>query len=105
MKSRLRWMYARGQHVLVERDTSNYTAEVFVKFLALAFVIYLPVHILHWAGWIPLFGASFYMLWELGRVSSALAELAGLWNEQYHKQQEAEREEYYRNRQQGKDQD
>lgn len=102
MKSRLRWIHARGQHVIVERDP-NYTAEVFVKFLVLAAVIYVPVHILHGGDWIPFGGASLYLLWEVGRVTSALAELAGLWNEQYAKQQEAERAERYRKPQERRD--
>lgn len=59
----------------------------------------MPVRVLHWGDWIPFAGASLYLLWELGRVSSALAELAGLWNEQHAKQQKTERDEYYRKRQ------
>ncbi|MGW3819649.1 hypothetical protein [Streptomyces sp. NPDC005046] len=102
MKSRLRWVHARGQHVIVERDPT-YTAEVFVKFLTLAFVIAIPVRILHWGDWIPFASASLYLLWELGRISSALAELASLWNGQYAKQQEAERDEYSQKRRKQRD--
>lgn len=58
---------------------------------------------LHWGEWIPFAGASLYLLWELGRVSSALAELASLWNGQYAKQEEAERDEYYRKRREQRD--
>jgi hypothetical protein len=45
-------------------------------------------------------GASLYLLWELMRVSDALADLAGMWNEQHRERQEAERDEYYRKRKQ-----
>ncbi len=58
---------------------------------------------LQWGEWIPFAGASLYLLWELGRVSSALAELASLWNGQYAKQEEAERDEYYRKRREQRD--
>jgi hypothetical protein len=102
MKPRLRWIHARGQHVSVESG-SGYVGETFAKFLLLAFVIAVPVRILHWGDWIPFFGASLYLMWELGRTCDALGELAGLWNEQYRKQQEAEREEYYRKRQEKRD--
>jgi hypothetical protein len=102
MRSRLHWVHARGQHVTVERNTT-YTSEVFVKFLVLAFIIAMPVRILHWGDWIPFAGASLYLLWELGRINGALGELADMWNEQYRERQEAERAEYYRKRRENRD--
>ncbi|TLS44352.1 hypothetical protein FE633_20160 [Streptomyces montanus] len=43
----------------------------------------------HWGEWISFAGASIYVLWELGRINSALRELADLWNEQYQQRQES----------------
>ncbi|MFF1604202.1 hypothetical protein ACFVYV_43455 [Streptomyces mirabilis] len=103
MRSRLRWIRSRGQHVTVERNTT-YTSEVFVKFLVLAFLLWMPVHILRWGDWIPFAGASLYLLWELGRINGALGELADLWNEQYRERQEAERAQHYQRRGQQRDQ-
>lgn len=99
MKSRLQWMHTRGQHVTVERG-APYMGETVAKFLTLAFLLWIPVHILRWDDWIPFAGASLYLLWELARVSDALGELAILWNEEYRKRQEAEREAYYEKRKQ-----
>ncbi|WP_225859649.1 hypothetical protein [Streptomyces albicerus] len=39
----------------------------------------------------PFAGAGVYLLWELGRINSALGELADLWNEQYQQRQESAR--------------
>ncbi|MFC4463161.1 hypothetical protein ACFPH6_00765 [Streptomyces xiangluensis] len=90
MRSRLQWNHGRGEHVIVERKQS-YTAEILVKFFVLVGLLYMPVLIFHWAEWIPFAGASIYLLWELGRIDSALGELAGLWNEQYQQRQESTR--------------
>ncbi|MGW0874492.1 hypothetical protein ACWD3Z_29015 [Streptomyces sp. NPDC002740] len=91
MRSRLQWIHGRGEHVSVERK-QTYAAEIVVKFLVLAGLLYMPVVlILHWGEWIPFAGASVYLLWELGRLNSALGELADLWNEQYQQRQEPAR--------------
>lgn len=103
MKSRLHWIHGRGQQVIVERNP-NYMGETFAKFLVLAFLLWIPVNILRWADWIPFAGASLYLFWELVQVSDALGELASLWNEQYRQRQEAERDEYYKQRKQQRDQ-
>ncbi|MFI1921444.1 hypothetical protein [Streptomyces sp. NPDC020377] len=82
MRSRLQWIHGRGGHVSVER-TQTYAAEILVKFLVLAGLLYMPVVLIfHGAEWIPFAGASSYLLWELVRLNSALGELADLWNEQ-----------------------
>jgi endonuclease/exonuclease/phosphatase (EEP) superfamily protein YafD len=91
MRSRLQWIHGRGEHVIVERQ-QTYRAEIFVKFLVLVGLLYMPVLIFHWGEWIPFAGASIYLLWELGRINSALGELADLWNEQYQQRQESARD-------------
>jgi len=90
MRSRLQWIHGRGEHVIVERKQTS-MAEIFVKFLVLVGLLYMPVLIFHWGEWIPFAGASVYLLWELGRINSALGELAGLWNEQHQQRQESAR--------------
>ncbi|WP_371573083.1 hypothetical protein [Streptomyces sp. NBC_01314] len=96
MRSRLKWIHRRGEQVLVERK-QTYTAEIYVKFLVLAGLLYMPVLLFHWGEWIPFAGAGIYLLWELGRINSALGELADLWNEQYQQRQDSARKEYHRN--------
>ncbi|MGP4044026.1 hypothetical protein [Streptomyces sp. 2A115] len=90
MRSRLQWIHGRGEHVIVERK-QTYTAEIFVKFLVLVGLLYMPVLIFHWGEWLPFAGAGIYLLWELGRINSALGELADLWNDQYQQRQESAR--------------
>lgn len=91
MRSRLQWIHGRGELVIVERK-QTYTAEIFVKFFVLVGLLYMPVLIFHGGEWIPFAGASIYLLWELGRINSALGELADLWNEQHQQRQESARE-------------
>ncbi|MER6060673.1 hypothetical protein ABT167_05575 [Streptomyces sp. NPDC001792] len=57
----------------------------------------MPVRLLGWDAWVAFAGASLYLLWELVRVSDALAELADMWNEQY-QEQNSDRDEYLRKR-------
>ncbi|KFG00876.1 hypothetical protein IQ62_11365 [Streptomyces scabiei] len=95
MRSRLQWIQRRGEHVLVARRQS-YAAEIYVKFLVLVGLLYMPVLLFHWGEWIPFAGAGIYLLWELGRIDSALVELADLWNEQYQQRQESVRKEHDR---------
>jgi hypothetical protein len=90
MRSRLQWIHGRGERVVVERK-QTYAAEIFVKLLVLAGLLYMPVLILQGGEWIPFAGTSIYLLWELGRINSALGELAGLWNAQYQQRQESAR--------------
>ncbi|MEU9288028.1 hypothetical protein AB0D57_25810 [Streptomyces sp. NPDC048275] len=89
MRSHLQWIHGRGERVIVERN-QTYTA-IFVKFFVLVGLLYMPVLIFHWGEWIPFAGASIYLLWELGRINSALGELADLWNEQYQQRKEPAR--------------
>jgi endonuclease/exonuclease/phosphatase (EEP) superfamily protein YafD len=95
MRSRLQWIHGRGEHVIVERKQTS-MAEIFVKFLVLVGLLYMPVLIFQWGEWIPFAGASIYLLWELGRINSALGELADLWNEQHQQRQESARHESLR---------
>ncbi|WP_151476153.1 hypothetical protein [Streptomyces albicerus] len=90
MRSRLQWIHGRGERVVVARK-QTFTAEIFLKFFVLAGLLYMPVLIFQWGEWIPFAGASVYLLWELGRINSALGELADLWNEQYQQRQESAR--------------
>ncbi|WP_326725645.1 MULTISPECIES: hypothetical protein [unclassified Streptomyces] len=90
MRSRLQWIHGRGEDVVVERNRT-YAAEILVKFFVLAGLLYMPVLIFQWGEWIPFAGTSIYLLWELGRIKSALGELAGLWNEQHQQRQESAR--------------
>ena len=87
MRSRLQWIHGRGEHVIVGRK-QTYRAELFVKLLVLVGLLYMPVLIFHWGQWIPFAGACGYLLWELGRINSALGELADLWNEQHQQQRQ-----------------
>ncbi|GAB2968177.1 hypothetical protein GCM10023080_033780 [Streptomyces pseudoechinosporeus] len=86
----MQWIHGRGEHVVVERKQTS-MAEIFVKFFVLAGLLYMPVLIFDWREWIPFAGASVYLLWELGRLNSALGELADLWNEQHQQRQEPAR--------------
>ncbi|MEV0219100.1 hypothetical protein [Streptomyces sp. NPDC050704] len=90
MRSRLQWTHGRGERVSVERK-QTYTAEILVKFFVLVGLLYMPVLIFDWGEWIPFAGAGAYLLWELGRINSALGELADLWNEQHQQRQESAR--------------
>ncbi|MFK0150646.1 hypothetical protein ACIQVK_01035 [Streptomyces sp. NPDC090493] len=87
MKSRLQWTHGRGERAVVAPKKA-YAAEILVKFLVLVGLVYLPVLLFHWGEWIPFAVAGGYLLWELSRVSSALGELADLWNEQHRQRQE-----------------
>lgn len=87
MTSRLQWVQGRGEHAVVARGRT-YAAEVLVKFLVLAGLLYMPVLLFHWGQWIPFAAAGVYLFWELRRVSSALGELADLWNEQHRQRQQ-----------------
>ncbi|MFG2957254.1 hypothetical protein ACGF5O_26465 [Streptomyces sp. NPDC048291] len=87
MKSRLQWTHGRGEHVVVAPKRA-YAAEILVKFLVLVGLLYLPVLLFHWGEWIPFAAAGGYLLWELSRVSDALGELAGLWNERHRQREE-----------------
>lgn len=90
MRSRLKWIHGRGKHVVVPR-AHTYRAEIVLKFLVLVGLLYMPVLIFQWGEWIPFAGAGVYLLWELGRVSSALGELADLWNEENQRREESAR--------------
>ncbi|MFE7840732.1 hypothetical protein ACFU53_33150 [Streptomyces sp. NPDC057474] len=81
MRSHLQWIHGRGEQAMVERN-QPYTA-IFLRFLVLVGLLYMPVLVFHLGSWIPFAGASVYLLWELGRIHSALGELSGLWNEQH----------------------
>ncbi|MER7184035.1 hypothetical protein ABT404_31980 [Streptomyces hyaluromycini] len=87
MRSRLQWIHGRGEHAVVARR-QTYAAEILVKFLVLVGLVYMPVLVFHWGVWIPFAAAAGYLLWELGRVTSALGELADLWNERHTQQRE-----------------
>ncbi|MFD4507235.1 hypothetical protein [Streptomyces sp. NPDC058457] len=87
MRSRLQWIHGRGEHAVVARKQA-YAAEILVKFLVLVGLVYMPVLVFHWGEWIPFAVAGGYLLWELGRVSSALGELADLWNERHAQQRQ-----------------
>ncbi|MFF4113377.1 hypothetical protein [Streptomyces sp. NPDC001714] len=87
MNSRLQWSHGRGEHAVVARKRA-YTAEVLVKFLVLVGLLYMPVLLFHWGQWIPFAVAGIYLFWELGRLNSALGELADLWNESHAERQE-----------------
>ncbi|MFD8812352.1 hypothetical protein ACFV23_12940 [Streptomyces sp. NPDC059627] len=87
MRSRLQWIHGRGEHAVVAPQRA-YVAEVLVKFLVLVGLLYMPVLLFHWGQWIPFAVAALYLIWELARVSSALGELAHLWNEQHAQRQE-----------------
>lgn len=94
MRSHLRWSHGRGERVVVEREQA-YRA-ILLKYLVLVGLLYMPALLFHWGAWIPFAGAGGYLLWELGRVNSALGELADLWNERYAQgqgQAEAQRQE------------
>lgn len=97
MRSRLQWTHQRGEYVTALTADPG---EAIAKYLVLAFVIWIPGHILHWPGWIPFVGASLYLLWELTRVSDALNELTRAWNDQYRKQQADDRGEHRKRREQ-----
>ncbi|MEU6194899.1 hypothetical protein [Streptomyces sp. NPDC047061] len=90
MKSRLQWSHGRGAQAVVARRQA-YAAEVLVKFLVLVGLLYMPVLLFHWGEWIPFALAGGYLFWELGRINSALGELADLWNEQREQEQEPAR--------------
>ncbi|MEW1776015.1 hypothetical protein [Streptomyces sp. NPDC086777] len=90
MTSRLQWTHGRGEHAVVARG-KGYVAEILVRFLVLAGLVYMPVLLFHWGEWIPFAVAGVYLLWELSRVSDALGELADLWNEQHRQRQEPAR--------------
>ncbi|MER5787620.1 hypothetical protein [Streptomyces sp. NPDC001980] len=90
MKSRLQWINGRGEHAVVARG-QEYAAEVLVKFLVLVGLLYMPVLLFHWGQWIPFAAAGIYLFWELARITSALGELADLWNEQRRQRQEPAR--------------
>ncbi|MDG5805186.1 hypothetical protein P9869_21425 [Streptomyces ossamyceticus] len=82
MRSRLQWIHGRGERVAVAGG-QTYLAEIVLKVLVLVGLLYMPVLVFHWGTWFPFAGAGLYLLWELSRLSSALGELAGLWNEQH----------------------
>jgi endonuclease/exonuclease/phosphatase (EEP) superfamily protein YafD len=90
MRSRLQWIHGRAERVVVARK-QTFTAEIFLTFFVLVGLLYMPVLIFQWGEWIPFAGAGVYLLWELGRINSALGELADLWNEQYQQRQESAR--------------
>ncbi|WP_369220856.1 hypothetical protein AB5J52_02020 [Streptomyces sp. R39] len=90
LRSRLQWIDGRGEHAVVAR-TRAYGAEILVKFLVLVGLLYMPVLLFHWGEWIPFAVAGLYLFWELGRVSSALGELAGLWNDRRQERREPAR--------------
>ncbi|MFJ8109083.1 hypothetical protein [Streptomyces sp. NPDC096132] len=89
MRSQLRWIHGRGEHVTVERKQTY--AAVFIKFLVLVGLLYMPVLMSYWGEWVPFAGASVYLLWELGRVNSALGELTDRWNDRSRQLQEPAR--------------
>ncbi|MER6157854.1 hypothetical protein ABT147_20250 [Streptomyces sp. NPDC001868] len=91
MRSHLQWSHGRGERVVVEPKQA-YRA-ILLKFLVLVGLLYMPALLFHWGAWIPFAGAGVYLLWELGRVNSALGELADLWNEQYERREEPARSE------------
>ncbi|PIM67876.1 hypothetical protein CTU88_34540 [Streptomyces sp. JV178] len=82
MRTRLQWTHGRGERVAVARG-QTYLAEIVLKVLVVVGLLYMPVLVFHFGTWLPFAGAGLYLLWELGRLSSALGELAALWNEQH----------------------
>ncbi|GGM95671.1 hypothetical protein [Streptomyces fuscichromogenes] len=90
MSSRLQWIHGSEERAVVAPRRA-YAAEVLVKFLVLVGLLYMPVLLFHWGQWIPFAAAAGYLLWELGRVTRALGELADLWNERQSPRQEPAR--------------
>lgn len=74
----------------------SYFNTVIPKYLLLVVVIYLPLRILDWPGWIAWPAANLYLLWEFTRERAGHIELGQSWNVLLKERMEHERRQHER---------